>query len=57
VQGGPEPGSEAAADLRQPDGTYLVKDPIAPPAQTTYLLEVADPLGRRSPRVPIAELN
>ncbi|HEX5927895.1 MAG TPA: hypothetical protein VFY48_00710 [Solirubrobacterales bacterium] len=49
-------GSFAPAAVRQPDGTYLVRDPAAPPPGTVYLGEVADPLDRRGPRVAIATL-
>ena len=49
-------GSFAPAAIRRPDGTYLVRDPAAPPPGTVYLGEVADPLDRRSPRVAIATL-
>ncbi|MBA3749068.1 MAG: hypothetical protein H0W96_16485, partial [Solirubrobacterales bacterium] len=50
-------GSYPAGARRQPDGTYLVED-TAPsvPAGTSYLVEVCDPLGRRSPRVNVATL-
>lgn len=49
-------GSHPAAALRQPDGSYEIRDTIAPPAGTVYLVEVADPLDRRSPRAEIATL-
>ncbi len=50
-------GSYPAGARRQPDGTYLIED-TAPsvPAGTSYLVEVCDPLGRRSPRVSVATL-
>lgn len=50
-------GSYPAGARRQPDGTYLIED-TAPsvPSGTSYLVEVCDPLGRRSPRVSVATL-
>lgn len=48
-------GSYPAATRRQPDGSYLVEDTTPGiPAGTSYLVEVCDPLGRRSPRVTVA---
>lgn len=50
-------GTYPAGAKRQPDGAYLVEDttPGVPPG-TSYLAEVCDPLGRRSPRVAVATL-
>ncbi len=50
-------GSYAAAELRQPDGSYLLRDTSAPPSGTTYVVEVTDPLGRRGPRVVVGTLT
>ena len=48
-------GSYDAASVRQPDGSYLVEDTTtAAPSGTDYLVEVRDPIGRRSPRVVVA---
>lgn len=48
-------GSYPASAKRQPDGTFQIEDTTAGvPAGTDYLVEVADPLGRRSPRVVVA---
>jgi hypothetical protein len=54
VSSGPV-GSYLASARRQPDGSYLVED-TAPgvPSGTDYLVEVCDPLGRRSARVVVA---
>jgi hypothetical protein len=49
-------GSFEATAIRQPDGTYLVRDPLPAPPGTVYLAEIADPLDRRSPRTEIATL-
>ncbi|HEX5592279.1 MAG TPA: hypothetical protein VFX35_02890 [Solirubrobacterales bacterium] len=49
-------GSFDAAGIRQPDGGYLVRDPVAAPPGTVYLVEIADPLDRRSPRTEVATL-
>lgn len=50
-------GSYPAGARRQGDGSYVVED-TAPsvPSGTSYLVEVCDPLGRRSPRVTVATL-
>lgn len=50
-------GSYEAAELRQPDGSYLLRDTSAPPSGTTYVVEVTDPLGRRGPRVVVGTLT
>ena len=31
--------------VRQPDGSYLLRDTSVPPSGTTYVVEVTDPLG------------
>ncbi len=49
-------GSFPAAAARQPDGSYVVTDPVVAPAGTAYLVEIADPLGRRGPRTEVAVL-
>jgi len=49
-------GTFPAATIRRPDGTYFVKDPFEAPKDTVYLAEIADPLGRRSPRLEVATL-
>ena len=46
-------GSYASRELRQPDGSYLLRDTTLPPSGTTYVVEVTDPLGRRGPRVVV----
>ena len=50
-------GSYEAAELRQPDGSYLLRDTSVPPSGTTYVVEVTDPLGRRGPRVVVGTLT
>lgn len=48
-------GSYAAGAKRRPDGSYLVEDTTpGVPVGTSYLVEVSDPLGRRSARVTVA---
>jgi hypothetical protein len=54
--GGPV-GSYAAPELRQPDGSYLLRDTVVPPSGTTYVVEVTDPLGRRGPRVVVGTVT
>jgi len=50
-------GSYPAGAKRQADGSYVVEDTTANvPTGTSYLVEVSDPLGRRSPRVTVATL-
>ena len=49
-------GSFPAGTIRQVDGSYLVRDSAPVPPGTVYLVEVADPLGRRGPRVEVATL-
>jgi len=50
-------GSYPAGAKRQPDGSYVVEDTTpSVPTGTSYLVEVSDPLGRRSPRVTVATL-
>jgi hypothetical protein len=47
-------GTFAAGAIRQPDGSYLVRESVPIPPGTVYRVEVADPLGRRGPRVDVA---
>lgn len=48
-------GSFTAASCRQPDGSYAVQDTTTGiPVGTEYLVEVRDPIGRRSLRVLVA---
>lgn len=50
-------GSYPAGSKRQPDGSYEFEDTTpSVPTGTSYLVEVCDPLGRRSPRVSVATL-
>jgi hypothetical protein len=42
-----------ASTARQADGTYSCIDSPVPPAGTSYVVEVVDPLGRRGPRVVV----
>jgi hypothetical protein len=51
-------GSYRAGPKRQPDGSYLVEDTTTGvPTGTDYLVEVCDPLGRRSARVVVATVT
>lgn len=48
-------GSYPASAKRRPDGRFEVEDTTAGvPAETEYMVEVIDPLGRRSARVVVA---
>lgn len=49
-------GTFPAAAIREPDGTYLVRDAAPVPPGTAYLVELQDPLGRRGSRVEVGTL-
>ncbi len=51
-------GSFLVASCRQPDDSYAVQDTsLGVPVGTDYLVEVSDPLGRRSPRTAVATVS